>query len=122
MMIKSKLDLSYLETMSTGDTNTMRILLENLLSELNNHKNTARRLCETEDWAELDRFCHHFKSTLSFSGDKALMNANLKLWDCAKAQLKHKKVNPQVVQQQLTLLERNSQKVVQEVSRILKNI
>ena len=122
MTIKSKLDLSYLETMSAGDTHTMKILLENLLSELDNHQNTARRLCEKEDWAELDRFCHHFKSTLSFSGDQALINANLKLWDCAKAQLKNKKIKPGDVQQQLTLLERNSQKVAQEVGRILKNI
>lgn len=121
MTIKSKLDLSYLETMSAGDPHTMKLLLENLLSELNNHKNTARRLCETEDWAELDRFCHHFKSTLSFSGDQALINANLQLWDYAKAQLEHKKVHPKDIQQQLMLLERNSQKVAQEVSRILKN-
>jgi HPt (histidine-containing phosphotransfer) domain-containing protein len=122
MTINSKLDLSYLETMSMGNTNTMITLLEALLSELKSDQHTARKLCEQKDWVGLERFCHHYKSTLSFSGDKALINANLKLWDCAIKYLENKEVNPKDVQQQLTIMERNGQKVAQEVSRILKNL
>jgi HPt (histidine-containing phosphotransfer) domain-containing protein len=118
MTINSKLDLSYLETMSAGDANTMKTLLEALLNELQNNQHAARRFCEQKDWVGLERFCHHYKSTLSFSGDKALMNANLKLWDIAKKEGSDAKG----IQQELSLLERNSQKVGQEVSRILKNL
>lgn len=118
MTINSKLDLSYLETMSAGDTNTMITLLEALLTELKNNQHSARKLCEQKDWVGLERFCHHYKSTLSFTGDKALVNANMKLWDIAKKEGR----DPQNMQQQLTILERNSQKVAQEVSRILKNL
>jgi HPt (histidine-containing phosphotransfer) domain-containing protein len=118
MTINSKLDLSYLETMSAGDANTMKILLEALLTELKSNQHTARKLCEQKDWVGLERFCHHNKSTLSFSGDETLINTNLKLWDIAKEEGS----TPKNIEQQLTLLERNSQKVAQEVSRILKNI
>ncbi|WP_367392309.1 hypothetical protein [Lewinella sp. LCG006] len=118
MTIKSKLDLSYLETMSTGDANTMKTLLEALLQELKTNQRTARKLCEQKDWVGLERFCHHYKSTLSFSGDKALINANLKLWEIALEEGR----DPKGIQEQLMLLERNSQKVALEVSRILKNL
>lgn len=122
MPINSKLDLSYLETMSGGDTTTIKTLLEILLKELKNKYQAPRKLYEQKDWINLDSFCHHYKSTLSYSGDQALINANLKLWDFAKKHLKNKEVNPKDVQQQLTILEHNGKKVATEVSRILKNI
>lgn len=122
MPIKSKLDLSYLETMSGGDSRTMKTLLETLLKELKNNHQAPRKLYEQKDWINLDSFCHHYKSTLSFSGDQALINANLKLWDLAKKHLKNKEVNPKEVQQQLTIMERNGKKVATEVSRILRII
>lgn len=118
MTINSNLDLSYLETMSGGDLKTMSTLLEALLKELNDNRQTARRLCNQKDWPGLERFCHHYKSTLSFSGDRALINANLQLWDIAKA----RGGAPSLLNNQLNLLERNSQKVAQEVKRILKNL
>lgn len=118
MAIKSKLDLSYLATMSAGDENTMKTLLEALLTELKNHQTTARDLCEAQNWAELERFCHHYKSTLSFSGDKTLMNANAKLWDIAKK----KGSDSSTLNNLLKVMERNSQNVAREVSRTLKNL
>jgi hypothetical protein len=108
--------------MSGGDPRIMKTLLETLLKDLKNNYQAPRKLYEQKDWINLDRFCHHYKSTLSFSGDQVLINANLKLWDFVKNHLKNKEVNPKDVQQQLTILERNGQKVATEVSRILKNI
>lgn len=118
MTINSNLDLSYLETMSGGDLKTMKSLLEALLKELNDNRLMARRLCDQKDWTGLERFCHHYKSTLSFSGDGALMGANMKLWDIAK----EGGSDPTLLNNQLNLLERNSQKVAQEVKRILKKL
>lgn len=118
MTIKSKLDLSYLETMSGGDENTKKILLEALLKELGDNRQTARQLCEQQNWPELERFCHHYKSTLSFSGDKTLINANAKLWKIAQ----ERGSDARTLNSTLTVLERNSQSVAREVSRILKNL
>jgi HPt (histidine-containing phosphotransfer) domain-containing protein len=118
MAIKSKLDLSYLETMSGGDENTQKLLLEALLKELANNQQTARQLCEQQNWLELERFCHHYKSTLSFSGDKTLINANAKLWSMAQKE----GADARTLNSTLTVLERNSQSVAREVSRILKNL
>lgn len=118
MTTKTKLDLTYLKTMSAGDPQTMKTLLEALLTELKNDLPKARKLYQRKDWQGLERFCHHFKSTLSFSGDPALIKANLALWDIAQAQPTKDSAGAKLI----SLMESNGRNVAREVSRILASM
>jgi HPt (histidine-containing phosphotransfer) domain-containing protein len=118
MITKTKLDLSYLKTMSAGDPQTMKTLLESLLNELKNDLPKARKLYQRKDWKGLERFCHHFKSTLSFSGDPVLINANLALWDLAQTAPTADRQGDKLISQ----MERNGRSVSQEVKRILASM
>ncbi len=118
MAKNSSLDLQYLETMAGGDPKTMKTLMETLLNELTSNKTTARRLYQQQRWVELDRFCHHFKSTLSFSGNSQLINANLQLWELAK----NAGGNPNEGKKIIADLERQCQRVTRELNQVLKTI
>lgn len=118
MTKNTSLNLHYLETMSGGDKQTMKTLMETLLQELNSNKTTARRLYQQQRWSDLDRFCHHFKSTLSFSGNSQLINANLQLWELAK----NSGGNPNEGKKIIADMERQCQAVARELSRVLKTI
>lgn len=118
MTTKTKLDLSYLKTMSAGDPQTMKTLLESLLNELKNDLPKARKLYHQKNWQGLERFCHHFKSTLSFSGDPALIKANLALWDIAKKAPAADRQGERLISQ----MERNGRNVSSEVKRILASM
>jgi HPt (histidine-containing phosphotransfer) domain-containing protein len=117
MTLKSKLDFRYLETMAAGDPQTMKNLLEALLVELRDNLPRAGQLLQAKDWVGLERFCHHFKSTLSFSGHAALVKANENLWKIAKQQGK----SSADAHALLTQMEQYANSVTQEVNRLLKN-
>ncbi len=70
------LKLDYLDTMSGGDPDTRRELLQMLARELETVLPTIRRLLEQENWGALRQFCHHLKTTLPFVGNPTLTNAN----------------------------------------------
>ena len=114
MNIKTKLDLSYLETMSAGDADVFKELLEMLQTMLKNDLPKARKLYAAQKWTELERFCHHFKSTLSYSGDGPMIQANLALWDITTQPDKSQAVA------QIEILETRGKTVLQEVTRLLK--
>lgn len=116
-MIKTKsLDLRYLETMAAGDPETMNTLLVSLRQELKKDLNTARQLYQARRWSELERFCHHFKSTLSFSGNTQLINTNLRLWDVAKNEGGQASEISEILQE----LEQGCQAVLRELNQMLK--
>ncbi|PSR15428.1 MAG: hypothetical protein DA408_08640 [Bacteroidetes bacterium] len=117
MTLKSKLDFRYLETMAAGDPKTIKTLLEGLRSELRDDLPRARLLLQAKDWAGLERFCHHFKSTLSFSGHAALVAANESLWKIAKQQGKSSTDTDALLKK----MEQYANLVTQEVNRLLKN-
>ncbi|MEZ4985356.1 MAG: hypothetical protein R2795_10025 [Saprospiraceae bacterium] len=73
-----------METMSGGDAMVMQQLLTTLAEELERDIPKARHLYAKGDWKKLEQYCHHLKSTLSYSGDKSLIDANLALWEIAK--------------------------------------
>lgn len=110
------LDLRYLETVAAGDQDTMNELLKGLRQELNTNRTKARRLYQDSRWEELQRFCHHFKSTLSFSGNTQLINANLRLWDMAKQGGGNATDASRVLQE----LEQGCQAVLRELNQMLK--
>ncbi|MEL7221847.1 MAG: hypothetical protein AAGJ93_11040 [Bacteroidota bacterium] len=96
----------------------MKTLLESLLKELNNDLPKARKLYQQKNWNGLERFCHHFKSTLSFSGDPILVKANLALWDIAKSAPASDRHGEKLISQ----MERNGRNVSREVKRILASM
>lgn len=114
MNVKTKLDLSYLETVSAGDADVFKELLEMLQTMLENDLPKARKLYSAQRWTELGRFCHNFKSTLSYSGDEPMMQANQALWDITA--LPDKSQAPA----QIEILETRGKTVLQEVTRLLK--
>lgn len=83
---KASLDISYIKKMSAGDDAIEKQLLQILIDQLKTDLPRASRLLANKDWNELARFCHHFKSTIVFTGNNNLIKANLQLWDTAKNQ------------------------------------
>jgi len=84
--LNSVFDMAYIEKMSAGDEATERQLLEILIDQLKNDLPRATPLLANKEWEELARFCHHFKSTIAFTGNHDLDKANLQLWELAKKQ------------------------------------
>lgn len=115
---KSALDLQYLRTMTSNDEETMKTLMETLLKELDRDYRKARNLYQERRWSELERFCHYFKSTLSFSGNSSLINANLQLWELAK----NNGGSTQIANKVLSELERQCQSTARELRSALKTI
>ncbi len=118
MNFSTTLDLSYLEQMSAGDRNTKKMMLKMLLDELEKDLPRLPRLVETEDWDQIARFCHHFKSTLVFSGSNAMLEANRKIWDHAKKQGR----TSTRLGAQLRILETQGKRVSSEVKRVLRTL
>ncbi len=71
--------LDYLELMAGDDPKIRQTLLELLLSDLRTELPRMRDLFEAEDWAELYRSAHKMKSTLDYSGNEAMQQANLNI-------------------------------------------
>lgn len=115
--MKTTLDLSYLKTMAAGDPATMKTLLQALQQELRNNLLKARKLYKAQDWKGLDRFCHHFKSTISFSGHKGLINTNLALWEVAKGNADRSQGAALITQ-----LEKYGKEVGREAAKVLKDL
>lgn len=118
MNFTSTLNLSYLEKMSAGDSKTQKMMLKMLLEELERDLPRLRRLCDTEDWDQVSRFCHHFKSTLVFSGNKTMLDANNRIWEHAKRQGK----SSARIANSLRTLESQGKRVAAEVKRTLKSM
>ena len=118
MNFSTTLDLSYLEKMSAGDRNTKKMMLRMLLEELEKDLPRLRSLIETEDWDQIARFCHHFKSTLVFSGSNSMLEANRRIWDHAK---RNGRTSTRLGAQMRTL-ESQSKRVKSEVSRVLRTL
>ncbi len=115
--LSSSFDISYIEKMSAGDKDTQKQLLKILISELQNDLPRAVQLLNDNDWEGLTRFCHHFKSTIAFSGNKKIINANLQLWDIAK-----KKGKVADAQRALKSMNQESKKIERHVKSLLRKM
>lgn len=78
------LDLSYLNKVVAGDPEIRLTILSMLIVEFDEAVPQLQELWRQKDWPELARFCHHFKSTLSYTGDAQLDQANSYIWEYAK--------------------------------------
>jgi HPt (histidine-containing phosphotransfer) domain-containing protein len=74
------IDLRYLEKMSAGDIETKKLLLEMLIEELQSAVLEMRVLYRQKKWPELLNVSHKMKSTLAFTGNKELIEANRSFW------------------------------------------
>lgn len=116
MSIKTTLDLSYLEAASFGDADTMKELLELLQTKLKDDLPKVRKLYTAQKWTALDRLCHELKNTLIFSGDDAMFQANLALWDITKQE------DSRNGEAYVKILETRGKVLLQEVNKILKQL
>lgn len=114
----SVFDMAYITKMSAGDEATEKQLLEILIDQLKNDLPKATHLLVGENWDELARFCHHFKSTIAFTGNNNLNKANLQLWDIAKKQGKSL-VKPEQI---LTSMQQLAKRIEKEATAVLKKI
>jgi len=110
--------MSYIEKMSAGDKDTHKQLLKILVDELKNDLPRAPRLLANKDWEGLARFCHHFKSTIAFTGNNSLINANLQLWEIAKKEGKTSG-NPDGI---LKTMQQQAKRIEREVVAALKKM
>ncbi len=113
------LDLSYLDKMSGGDLSTKKQMLEVMQQEITQDLPRLEQLYEARDWEEMERFCHHFKSTVVFSGNKALVNANQKLWDMTRSR---KGPDAERAAQLIRTIKSQGQRVNREVAGLIKKM
>ncbi|MEM1216349.1 MAG: hypothetical protein AAGJ82_11725 [Bacteroidota bacterium] len=118
MKAKNTLDLTYIKTMAANDPETMKALLQALQKELRTHLPKARKLYQAKDWNGLERFCHHFKSTISFAGHPGIVATNRALWDMAKAGADPSGKGAALIGQ----LEKQGQEISRQASKALKNL
>lgn len=111
-------DLSYLEKMAGGDASTKKMMLKVLKDELAKDLPRIQGLYRNQDWAELSRFCHHFKSTIVFSGNQRLIRANEQLWDIARREGQ----NGQKADQLIRTMISQGRGVQKEVQKALKQL
>lgn len=78
------IDLSYMELMSDGDADMMKMMLELLFDEPLEEIKKMHRLYNKENWSELRAVSHKMKSTLAFVGNDNLTNTNKRIESIAK--------------------------------------
>ena len=116
--LNQSFDMSYIEKMSAGDKDTQKQLLKILVDELKNDLPRAPRLLASKDWDGLGRFCHHFKSTIAFTGNNTLIKANLQLWEIAKKQGKTNDNAERI----LNTMQQQAKRIEREVTAVLKKM
>ncbi|MCB0636429.1 MAG: hypothetical protein KDC54_07410 [Lewinella sp.] len=109
------MDLTYLRKMAGGDAATEALLLRMLAEELERDLPRVRQLCHGQQWSELTKLCNHLKSTLLFSGDRILTEANNQLLDYAEK----KGQSGLLVEPCLLMIERNGERVLTHVRQLL---
>lgn len=69
--------LDYLEMMAGNDPTIKQTLLELLIADLKTELPKMRAQYEAGNWADLYQTSHKMKSTLDYSGNEAMQQANL---------------------------------------------
>jgi HPt (histidine-containing phosphotransfer) domain-containing protein len=70
------INLDYLDTISSGDDSTRRMLLEMVQTEMNSVLSQMRQAYRDGNWPEFHHIAHQLKSTLAFIGNPELTLAN----------------------------------------------
>ena len=112
----SPIDLTYLQNMTGGDTTVTRQMLELLVGELTAAPARLQRALKVADWEDLEKQCHHLKSTLVYVGNQTLLDANVRLWKMGMA----RKGNEPQAEREVRLIQQESRVVLEALKRELK--
>ncbi|NRB50938.1 MAG: hypothetical protein HRU41_24930 [Saprospiraceae bacterium] len=80
------IDLSYLESISAGDTETEKTILRMLLTDIEQFCPLLRTHFETPQMEELEKVAHKLKTSLAFSGNSDIMKSNDEILESARTQ------------------------------------
>jgi HPt (histidine-containing phosphotransfer) domain-containing protein len=78
------INLDYLETMTEGDTDMLRTMLDMIVGELQNEIPKMSAHFEAQDWEGLRQVSHKFKSTLGFVGNELMTEVNREIEEIAR--------------------------------------
>ena len=118
MLFTYHLDLSYLNAVVGADNDVRKTILSLIVKEFDESIPLLRQLFQQRKWEELSRTCHHFKSTLDFTGSRILLDANRNIWDCANSGGLQMSAAADCLQQ----LEAHSEAVKAEVRQLLDEL
>lgn len=79
------IDLQYLETISGGDPEVLREMVEALRQELPLHRAALAQMMEAAEAESVFQASHHLKSTLAYTGCRNAIDLNLALETAARA-------------------------------------
>ena len=113
---KSPIDLTYLHDMTGGDADVTRQMLELLIGELQEGPARLQAALQAGNWENLERQCHHFKSTLVYVGNQTLLDANARLWQMGL----DRQGNIMQAERDVRLIQRESEVVLQALNRALE--
>lgn len=94
------INLSYLDLMTEGDSDTRETLLDLLIEDLENSPAQMRIAFLNSDWNLLMAITHKFKSSLGFVGNSDMIQSNQALYEGLKTDK-----SPEELLQYLLLLE-----------------
>jgi HPt (histidine-containing phosphotransfer) domain-containing protein len=77
----ANINLEYLETMTDGDSEMMKTMLEMLLVEIPEEFEKMDVALAAKDWNEMFQLSHKMKTTLSFIGNSTMIEINKVLED-----------------------------------------
>jgi HPt (histidine-containing phosphotransfer) domain-containing protein len=77
----ANINLEYLETMTDGDADMMKTMLEMLLVEIPEEFEKMKVALKAKNWEELFQLSHKMKTTLSFIGNSTMIEINKVLED-----------------------------------------
>ena len=108
------IDLSYLESISGGDAETEKTILQMLLLDMDQLCPLLRTHFEAPQMEELEKVAHKLKTSLAFSGNADIMESNDAVLEIARSQIGLDKV-PALI----TRIEELTPLIIQELHQAL---
>ncbi len=78
------IDLTYLHTMTDGDTDMLKIMLDMLIAEIPEETEKMNDFATTQQWNELFQVSHKMKTTLAFIGNLEMTELNKTIENCTR--------------------------------------
>lgn len=108
------IDLSYLESISGGDTETEKTILHMLLTDMEQLCPMLRTHFEARKMDELEKVAHKLRTSLAFSGNPEIMKSNNEVLELART---HNELDR--VPALITKVEELTPLIIQELHQVL---
>ena len=108
------IEFGYLESISGGDKDTERTILQMLLVDMEQLCPMLRGHYTSGDYEELEKVSHKLKSSLAFSGNEQIIKSNDELLEIARTQV-HLEQAPALI----TTIEDLAPLIIQELQQEL---